>query len=204
MTAPPAGPTRDDSCRDDIRDLFVGCLDRCSAAPGAFEESGQGSLADVARRLERGCYNRALEQCKESADNHKRRWDSEMFVAVYSGRVATLLANLDCDGGVASHLGDGGAPPHALAKILAGEWHPLALGAMTADQLCPQAGEAERSLIGRRSLQKVAEKVSSLFSCPQCRARRCTYRQVQIGAADEPSTFMCTCLACGTNFEGRG
>ena len=204
MTAAPAGPARDDSCRDVIRGTFADCLRQYPPAAQAFEETGQGSLADVARRLERGCYNRALDLCKESADNHKRRWDSEMFVAVYSGRAATLLANLDCDGGVASHLGGGGAPPHALAKILAGEWHPQALGAMTADQLCPQAGEAERSLIGRRSLQKVAEKVSSLFSCPQCRARRCTYRQVQIGAADEPSTFMCTCLACGANFEGRG
>jgi DNA-directed RNA polymerase subunit M/transcription elongation factor TFIIS len=193
--AAPAALPRDGSCRDDIRGSFVDCLGRCPAAPGAFVATNQGSLADVARRLERGCYNRALELCKESADNHKRRWDSVMF-----------LADLDCEGRVAAHLAAGGGPslPPALAKILAGEWHPQALGAMTADQLCPQAGEAERSLIGRRSLQKVDEKVSSLFSCPQCRARRCTYRQVQIGAADEPSTFMCTCLSCGANFEGRG
>jgi DNA-directed RNA polymerase subunit M/transcription elongation factor TFIIS len=90
----------------------------------------------------------------------------------------------------------------ALDRLASGVWPPEDLGAMSAAELCPRAGQAERDEVRRRLDQKVCEKTSALFACPRCHKRNHTYRQVQIGSGDEPSTFMCTCKECGNNYEG--
>lgn len=161
-------------------------------------------LADRARAfatlIEKGCYNATIARCVESAESYRRQWDSPMFVHVYSGRCGEVASNIDPDGPVVRGV-EGGA--WALDHLASGEWLPEDLGTMAATDLCPQASRAERDEIARRLNQVVEERTSSLFACPRCRKRNHTYRQVQIGAGDEMSTFMCTCKECGQNFEGR-
>lgn len=154
---------------------------------------------DYATRMERGCYNAAIARCAESADAYQRQWSSPMFVNVYSGRCGLVSANVDPTGSVARGT-EGGS--WALDRLASGAWLPESLGAMTETELCPHAGKAERDEVMRRLNQKVDEKTSSLFACPRCHKRNHTYRQVQIGSGDEPSTFMCTCKECGQNYEG--
>lgn len=172
--------------------LFYGIL----ARDERFDEKKR---RDFASRIERGCYNAAIRQCTNSDDSYQRHWDNEMFVNVYSGRCGLVSANIDPSGAVAQSVG--GA--WALDRLAAGDWQPEALGAMTETELCPQAGKADRDAVAHRLNQKVDEKTSTLFACPRCHKRNHTYRQVQIGAGDEPSTFMCTCKECGENYEGR-
>ncbi len=154
---------------------------------------------DFAARIERGCYNATIQQCTNSDDSYQRHWENDMFVNVYSGRCGLVSANIDPTGTVALSVGG----TWALDRLAAEEWQPEALGAMTENELCPQAGKAERDVVAHRLNQKVDEKTSTLFACPRCHKRNHTYRQVQIGAGDEPSTFMCTCKECGENYEGR-
>jgi len=161
---------------------------------------------DYATRAEHSVYNVVIRHCQTSEASYTRRWTSPMFVNIYSARLGALLANLDPAGLVARALraktgGAGGS--WALGRLAAGELEPEALGGMTATELCPPAGEAERAFIALRLEQKVTEKTSALFKCPKCGARRHTYRQVQIGAGDEISTFMCTCKECGEEYEGQ-
>lgn len=160
----------------------------------------EGTRTAVARELERGCYNAALEKCNASADSYTKQWNCPMFVNVYSGRCGLVSANLDPTGMVAKGLADNSS--WALDRLASGAWLPEVLGAMSAMELCPQAWAAERAQISRRLNQKVEEKTSSLFACPYCHKRNHTYRQIQIGSGDEPSTFMCTCKECGENYEG--
>lgn len=154
---------------------------------------------DYASEIERGCYNAAIVACENSADSYRRQWDSEMFVAVYSARVGVVSSNIDPSGSVIRSVMGGS---WALDKLAEGVWLPEALGAMTATELCPQAGKAMRDSVNKRINQTIDEKTSSFFACPRCHKRHHTYRQVQIGSGDEPSTFMCTCKECGEHYEG--
>ena len=161
--------------------------------------------ADFARRIERGCYNMAITRCEDSEDSYRRQWDSRMFISVYSARCGVVAQNLDPKGSVAAtcrKLGSQNKNIWALDHLADGSWKPENLGAMTATELCPLAGKEERTKVSRRLEQKVDKKTSSLFACPRCHARNCTYRQVQIGAADEIGTFMCECQECNENYEG--
>ena len=164
-----------------------------------FDSPEDAKRRDYASRIERGCYNASIVRCVDSADSYRRQWDSPMFVAVYSARCGLVSANIDPTGMVVQGV-EGGS--WALDKLAAGEWNPEGLGAKSATELCPQAGKAVRDEVMIRVNQKIDEKTSSLFACPRCHKRNHTYRQVQIGAGDEPSTFMCTCKECGENYEG--
>lgn len=154
---------------------------------------------DYATRIERGCYNASILRCIESAESYRRQWDSPMFRNVYSSRCGIISANIDPLGSVVQGV-EGGT--WALDCLASGERPPEDLGAMSAAELCPRAGQAERDEVKLRLDQKVCEKTSALFACPRCHGRNHTYRQVQIGSGDEPSTFMCTCKECGNNYEG--
>ena len=70
-------------------------------------------------------------------------------------------------------------------------------------ELCPQATAVERAEIQKRAVQKVEEKVSELFRCPHCGARRSTYREVQRRGLDEPPDYLCFCQACKRRFNGH-
>jgi len=157
---------------------------------------------ETAALIEKGCYNATIKRCLLSQDSYRRNWDSPMFLSIYATRIATVCENLDPDGPVARELGLTEMP--AARELARGAWAPESLGKKTAAELCPEAGQKIRDRIRLRLDQKVEEKTSSLFPCPRCRKKRHTYRQVQIGAGDEPSTIMCTCLECGFNYAGHG
>lgn len=179
--------------RKQYRALFYACL--------AEAEPDDGRRRELARGLERGCYNAAIDRCKKSENAYRRNWDAPMFLSVYSSRCGIVYNNIRPGGIVAR--GCGAHIPWALERLIAGDWDAETLGAMTEAELCPAATAADRREIDLRLRQKVVQKTSTLFACPRCKQRKHTYRQVQIGAADEPSTFMCTCVECGENFQGR-
>ena len=164
-----------------------------------FDSPKDEKRRDYALRIEQGCYNATIARCKESADSYQRQWDSPMFVSVYSGRCGLISTNIDPNGSVVKQV-EGGT--WALDQLASGDWPPESLGTMTAVELCPQAGKAERDVVMCRLNQKVEEKTSALFACTRCHKRNHTYRQVQIRSGDEPSTFKCTCKECGEHYEG--
>jgi hypothetical protein len=181
--------------RQRMRSHFYEILSR----DARFGTPGDQRLRDYATRIERGCYNASILRCTESAESYRRQWDSPMFRNVYSSRCGIISANIDPLGSVVQGVEEG---TWALDRLASGVWPPEDLGAMSAAELCPRAGQAERDEVRRRLDQKVCEKTSALFACPRCHKRNHTYRQVQIGSGDEPSTFMCTCKECGNNYEG--
>lgn len=164
-----------------------------------FDSPGDKKRREYSLSIEKGCYNAVITRCIESADSYLRQWNSPMFISIYSARIGFISSNLDIDGSVIQNINDGN---WALNKLADGSWDPENLGSMSEAELCPHANREVRDKINIRIGQKIDEKTSSFFACPRCRKRNHTYRQVQIGAGDEPSTFMCTCKECGENYEG--
>jgi transcription elongation factor S-II len=40
----------------------------------------------------------------------------------------------------------------------------------------------------------------SIYTCPRCKAKEHTYREIQTRSIDEPKSVKCTCLICGFKF----
>jgi len=160
---------------------------------------GEEFRRETATLIERGCFNSTIAHCQSSTDSYRRQWDSPMFVAVYRARCGAGLSNIAPGGLVFREVGG----CWALDKLASGEWKGEELGFLSASDLCPQASVEERKIVDERLHQRVDQKTSTLFKCPACHKRNATYRQVQIGAGDEASSFLCTCVECGEKFEGH-
>ena len=197
----------DEAINEDVYTAHLAITPRqrgCAAVHRKLKQHGgipPRLCVDYAHRIERSVYNIVIRHCQHSEESYTRLWTSPMFLNIYSARLGSILANLDPNGIVAKNFRDRPGS-WLLNKLASGTLSPDAVGGMSSTELCPDASKEERRLISIRLEQKVTEKTSSLFKCPKCGARNHTYRQVQIGAGDEPSTFMCTCQECGQNYEG--
>ena len=151
--------------------------------------------SEMARAAEVSIYNRVI-HISQYVIPTMRTWENREFVALYSSRLATVLMNLDPESSICREYGT-----RIYQRLVEGSLQPGELGAMSAESLCPAAFQKEKEEIASRSGQRVEEKVSALWACPECKARSCTYREVQDRAADEPASIYCTCTVCGHNFK---
>ena len=42
---------------------------------------------------------------------------------------------------------------------------------------------------------------TDMYTCKNCKSKRCTYYEMQTRSADEPATIFVTCLDCGKHFR---
>lgn len=193
LRAAAGGP--DENPRQVCRRLFVQVL--CRADPACLADRAR-TLA-LAERIETACYNEAIRMAVSSEEPPHRIWSSPPFVDIYSTRCGIIAGALDPASSTCQQYG-----ARVAARVLSGELTPERLGGMTPQQLCPEATAGVKAEIERRSAQKVEMKASTLYKCPRCGVRRCTYTVVQLRGPDEPSSYQCTCLNCGSLFIRGG
>ncbi|WRY69414.1 pI243L [African swine fever virus] len=166
--------------RDIIQMMFFRTLQK-----HIFFKKNTDLCTEYAQKIEASCYHYTYQQQEKT------------FLEEYSTRCGTINHIINCE--KKSHQQQDN---DALNKLISGELKPEAIGSMTFAELCPSAALKEKTEITLRSQQKVAEKTSQLYKCPNCKQRMCTYREVQTRALDEPSTIFCTCKKCGHEFIG--
>lgn len=179
--------------REIIRRMFVRSL---MYAAAAYAADRAAALA-AAQAIESSCFNAVVRNSKQSEDPPRRHWDSDAFVNLYSGRCSTINGLLDPDSGSCRAYGG-----RVVQRLLEGALQPGDLGDATSEALCPEATAAERIQIAKRVGQKVVKKTSTLFKCPRCSARNCTYLEVHTRGLDEAADIHCTCV-CGQAFRGN-
>jgi len=184
----------DNDPRETIRRKFVAIL----ISAHKDYASNQARVLKVGRAIEVSCYNAAVRISKASDEPPLRNWDSVDFVDNYSTRCGTIISLLDPTSSACQAYGS-----TLVGRLISEELAPSMLGSMTSDKLCPQAMANEHLELIRRSSQKVEEKESTLFRCPHCNERRCTYREVQRRSLDEAPDYMCRCLNCDRRFTGH-
>lgn len=180
--------------RETVRRLFVRTL---MSALESYALDRELAL-ETARDIEVSCYNAAVRTSKESEDPPRRQWDSPAFVDIYGTRCGTISGLLDPHSSACRAYG-----ATLVTRLFDGTVSPATLGDMTSKELCPQATAAERAEIDKRAVQKVQMKESTLFRCPHCNERRCTYQEVQRRSLDEAPDYLCRCLSCNRRFTGR-
>jgi DNA-directed RNA polymerase subunit M/transcription elongation factor TFIIS len=148
----------------------------------------------IAIRIERSCYNKAIDQCKESSESYVRQWDSATWINLYSAKTAIVLKHIDYDSTVVEMYGS------LIPKILSNEINIDTIGYMTESELCPIANQDIRDNINFRMNQKIEIKTSTMFKCPKCGVKKCTYESKQLRSADEAISYVCICINCSSQF----
>ena len=176
------------------RTRYIEAFTQLLAGAGA----GDDQATALATAIEASCFRAVLHKCRMSSSAHLRSWDSDMFVNMYSVRCGMIYATLDRNSVASKTYGTA-----LLDQLLAGKLSPDSLGTMESTELSPDALKKERKEIEIRQQQTIAPKASGMFQCPNCKERKCQYREVQIRSSDEPPDYFCTCLKCGVAFKGR-
>jgi len=141
----------------------------------------------VIRRIERGCYNKVINQC--AACGILCAWTERKFAERYSAECYRIVVNLDPKSSVGStYLGE---------SILKGAIDANELSNMSNYELNPSCSAAERDEISLRNEQKVEQKVSKAYTCAKCGGKETTMKKYQGRAADEDVNISIRCVNCG-------
>jgi len=143
----------------------------------------------LAQNLEKGIFNFSLQQ----ADQRQiiKKWDNQFFVLMYIDRLRSVYTNLQ-------------KQPDLRLTVLTKTRKAHEIAFMTHQEMAPKQWaellEEKRVRDENRFAPRI-EAATDNFTCYKCRAKRCTYYQLQTRSADEPMTTFVTCLECGNRWK---
>ena len=162
--------------------------------PEEFRKKIQMTLNNKLKRekysvnLEKGIYNWSL----QDASNKKiiKRWDNEIFVAIYLDRFKTIMINLENSS--------------LIEKIVSKEIKPHQIAFLTHQEMSPEKWTLLIEKKKQRDQNMYEPKIDANtdnFTCRKCKSTRCSYYQLQTRSADEPMTTFVTCIDCGNRWK---
>lgn len=124
----------------------------------------------------------------------------DAFKAEYKRLAAAITANLTGERGFSNGNTD------LMRRVLRGDLGVQHVVAMCPSSIRPEvfAGmdtEAER--LSKVTLRNTGT-VSTLFECPKCAARNCSYTELQTRSGDEGTTIFLFCHSCSTRWTQGG
>lgn len=165
--------------RDHVRALFT-------------EATGLDEAACT--ELEVGVFNWSIDYAETRGIT--RNWRCAAFCHVYLDKARSMLANLD----PTSYVGNA----RLLQRLRDGEFAPRDLASLPPERSCPERWKELLDAKLRRDEKVYEEKPEAMtdkFKCGKCKARKCTYREVQLRSADEPMTLLICCVNCGHRWK---
>jgi DNA-directed RNA polymerase subunit M/transcription elongation factor TFIIS len=172
-------------CRDAIYDALVKC------------GTDDTKLEELAARIEAACYAQVTQYCRDTDISYQLRWNYLPFMERYKDRVSIILNHLNPSTITNKTYGN-----VVIEKLKANKITPEEIGSNEDTELCKESIMDEINEINTRNDQKIKAKYSTMYKCPVCKTRRCTYQEKQIRSADESASIFCTCLNCGNRFQG--
>jgi DNA-directed RNA polymerase subunit M/transcription elongation factor TFIIS len=153
---------------------------------GKFEEILNDK--EFANDIERYVYNWAISYAE--LNNVTRRWDNVVFRKIYLNKCVALCTNLNEDGYVGN--------TYLRKKVESKEISAKDLVELEPTKLFPENWEylIEKRNKNTKSSMEAPEATTDQFKCPRCKARECTYYQLQIRSSDEPMTTFLSCVKC--------
>lgn len=138
--------------------------------------------------LEKGIFNYALKE----ANSRKivKKWENPHFAQIYVDRLRSIYINLKNKDLI-----------HLLKEK---EITPQALAFMTHQEIAPEHWKEYIDRKIKRDTSKYSTNIEAstdMFTCKKCKSKKCTYYEMQLRSADEPTTIFITCLDCGKHWK---
>lgn len=138
--------------------------------------------------LEKGVFNFAIKEA--SSRKIVKKWENKQFVQLYIDRMRSVYINLKNE--------------ILLHQLKTNEIPPQTFAFMTHQEFCPEHWKDYIDRKQKRDMSKYTNNVEAstdMFVCKKCKSRRCTYYELQVRSADEPTNVFITCLDCGKNWK---
>lgn len=151
-----------------------------------FTNLGKEKCDTVIRRLERACFNSAIDIAPHYGV--PPIFEDSRFINIYSAECMRILWNLDANTAYNDYL---------ISKITDGSFDITSITSMKNEELNPEASKKERDDITTRQNQKADVKVSRKYTCRKCGKNKTIPVDFQGRAIDEASSKSIKCVKCG-------
>jgi len=138
--------------------------------------------------LEKGVFNYSIKEA--SSRKIVKKWENSQFAQIYIDRMRTIYINLKNE--------------MLLNQLKSKEIIPQTFAFMTHQEFNPDHWKEYIDRKLKRDMSKYTNNVEAstdMFVCKKCKSRRCTYYELQVRSADEPTNVFITCLDCGKNWK---
>lgn len=142
--------------------------------------------SNIIINIELSCFNQTIYKADELLIYQS--WDNEKFVYLYYLTCNKITKNLDPESEVQSN--------YLINKILNNEIDVTQIGSMTSEDLCPDKSQNIKNVINKRYNQEIKVKMSTLYTCRNCKRKEISIKEYQARSLDESSNLSLTCQFC--------
>ena len=142
--------------------------------------------SNIIINIELSCFNQTIYKADELLIYQS--WDNEKFVYLYYLTCNKITKNLDPESEVQSN--------YLINKILNNEIDVTQIGSMTSEDLCPDKSQNIKNVISKRYNQEIKVKMSTLYTCRNCKRKEISIKEYQARSLDESSNLSLTCQFC--------
>jgi DNA-directed RNA polymerase subunit M/transcription elongation factor TFIIS len=147
-----------------------------------------------ARDCDVGIYNATIDMANKY--DFTKLWSDRNFVRNYITKALQVLSYLHSDSYVSN--------VHLKRRIRDGDIKPHQIASMRPEELFPDRWHEMVDLKVKRNDSLINSKQvarTDQFKCFKCKKNECTFYEMQIRSADEPSSIFVTCLNCGNKWR---
>lgn len=143
--------------------------------------------------IESSCFDKAMDKAKE--DRIYVDWENPRFMYSYQLICSRVSKNLDLASEVSNDW--------LFKQLFSGNIERGEIASLSSEQLTDRSNNIQDMIAFRRK-QKLNYKTSTLYTCKNCKAKKCTVRTQQMRSLDEGFTIICNCTVCGYRFMISG
>jgi DNA-directed RNA polymerase subunit M/transcription elongation factor TFIIS len=154
-----------------------------------FQSLPEERRINIPIKLERVCHNAICREMK--AVGKPTNWHLHHFQGTYVECCVNLLIALE-------------TKKELIKSVVTDEININELPFIKAEYVRPDLHDKLTKKIEARSQVTVRKKVSSLYTCPKCKSKKCTMENVYNRSFDEGTSLKCTCVVCFTEFMVGG
>ena len=144
---------------------------------------------NISRNVEKSVFNYTVMICKNKFILCK--WNNQSFVQIYIDRFKSIYKNIKSNQSLLEKIKTNKISYDKIKNISHLEMKPEKWGAKIKAKIKRDKNMTTVDL----------SSASDEFMCYKCKARKCTYYQLQTRSSDEPMTTFVSCLNCGNRWK---
>lgn len=151
-----------------------------------FEDKPYNDKIEIIMRIENSCANETIRKAR--GYNLRVTWENEQFINIYHSICYHITSKID-------------EVESLVKKILNKEIELNIIANMSSKDLVPEEYDDIASKVNKRTMIEINnKKFTELHFCKKCKRNQTTVERIQNRSLDEGSSFIVTCIFCGTKW----